>query len=101
MKDRSLFSAGPAKCLSARVRPGGVIAIPHQVLLALGGDSTKISVEVKGNRLIFEKHKSPAETKLERFKARLAERLHQAALVERRKALAELAAQAQELDMGY
>lgn len=101
MKDRSIFSAGPAKRLSVRIRPGGVIVIPHQIFQALGGDSTKISVEVKANRLIFEKYKSPAETKLERFKAKLAERLRQAALAEGSKALAELAAQGQEPDMGY
>lgn len=101
MKDCPLLSAGLGKRLSVRIRPGSVVVIPRPILLALGGDPAKISVEVKANRLVLEKRKSPAEAKLARFKAKLAERLRQAVLVERRRALADLAAQAQELDKGY
>lgn len=86
MKNRSLFSNGPAKRLSVRIRPGGLIVIPHPVLVALGGDSTKILLEVKADRLLLEKRKSLAEAKLERFKARIKERLYRAAQAERNKA---------------
>lgn len=79
-----LLAIGPAKQCSMRIRPGGVIVIPRPVLRALGGDPAKISVEVKANRLVLEQRRSPVEARLEKFKAKLAERLRQAALIERR-----------------
>lgn len=87
----------PNQRFSVRIRPGGVIVIPRPILLALGGEPAKISDDVEANQLVLEKRKSPAEAKLARFKAKLAERLRQAALVERRRALAELTAQAQDI----
>jgi hypothetical protein len=98
MRDNPAFSVNPAKRLAVRIRPGGVIVIPRPILAALGGNAAGISVEVKANRLSLEKRKSPAEVRLARFKARLADRLHKPSLVGRRRALGELAAQAQELD---
>ncbi len=101
MKNDPLLAVGTTKRFSVRIRPGGVIVIPRPIVLALGGDPTKILVEAKANRLMLERRRSPVEARLKKFKTKLAERLRQAALIERRKALATLAAQAQELDMGY
>lgn len=74
------------KHFSARILPGGMIFIPRPLLRALGGDPAKIVVEVKANRLVLSQRMSPAEAKVAKFKARLAERLREAAYVERRRA---------------
>lgn len=75
MKNYPLLAVGAAKRFSMRIRPGGVIVIPCPIFLALGGDPTKISVEVKANRLVLEQRRSPVEARLEKFKTKLAERL--------------------------
>lgn len=74
MKENPIFPARPTKRFSVRIRPGGVIAIPRPILLALGGNPAKILIGVKANRLVLERRKSPAEVRIESFKTKLAER---------------------------
>lgn len=57
-----------------RIRPGGHIISPTQLLRKLGGDASKLVVESQGNRLIVSRRQTAIETRGARLKTRISKK---------------------------